>query len=149
MRLREWVLPGRGRRFRVYAGLAALVLLLAWLSSALPPAASGAQSGWLKGLLEKLFGRPVDELLLRKLAHFTEYLFIGFFAGMALRQLRRSQGDWLLLFMFCLVAALIDESIQLFSGRGPAILDVWIDGAGAAVGMVLALLPGGLRRLRP
>ena len=131
--------PGRARRFRVYLGLALLMTLLAWLFSALPPGPSSEQSGWLRDLLERMLGIQVPELLLRKAAHFTEYALIGLFAGLALSQLHYRALHVPLLLMICLMIALIDESIQLFSGRGPAIVDVWIDGAGALCGMALAL----------
>lgn len=133
------VRPGRERHFRLYLVLSLALVGMAWLLSALPPQQSGAQSGWLQGMLERVLGTPVSEALLRKLAHFTEYALIGFFACLALQQLRWRPVHLPLLLMLCLMAALVDESIQLLSGRGPAILDVWIDGAGALCGMGLAL----------
>ena len=39
----------------------------------------------------------------------------------------------------CLFAALVDETIQIFSGRGSQIPDVWLDGAGALSGLALSL----------
>lgn len=127
----------RGRRFRVYAALAGTVALVAWLFSAMPPAASSAQSGWLKGLVEGLLGLEVSELLIRKLAHFAEYLLMGLFAGAAVRQLGFRGRQAFAALSMMLVAALVDETIQIFSGRGPSVVDVWIDLAGAATGLAL------------
>ena len=40
----------------------------------------------------------------------------------------------------CLLAACLDETIQIFvAGRGSSLLDVWIDFCGAAAGMAIVL----------
>ena len=45
-----------------------------------------------------------------------------------------------------LVAAFLDETIQIFSGRGSDIRDVWIDLIGIALGMVIGCGSLWLRR---
>ena len=52
-----------------------------------------------------------------------------------------------------LLAALTDETIQIFTGRGPQVQDVWLDFAGGAAGLLVmlalwALLRGVLRSRR-
>ena len=37
----------------------------------------------------------------------------------------------------CNFCAFLDETIQIFSGRGPDIKDVWLDTFGAAAGILL------------
>ena len=143
--LGNWVIrqmPERKRRHRFYLwlALAFAVAVLAWAFSALPPSASSEQSGWLRGLVESILGVTVSELLIRKLAHFTEYLLMGLFAGAALRKLGFRPGRALIALALMLLAALIDETIQVFSGRGPSVVDVWIDLAGAAVGLIVVKL---------
>lgn len=41
---------------------------------------------------------------------------------------------------FCILTAFIDETIQIFSGRGASIKDVWIDTFGALAGILIVLL---------
>ena len=41
-------------------------------------------------------------------------------------------------FSYGVAVALLDETIQIFNGRGPEIIDVWIDALGLAIGIVLA-----------
>ena len=40
---------------------------------------------------------------------------------------------------FLLLAALTDETIQIFTGRGPQVQDVWLDFAGGAAGLLVML----------
>lgn len=136
----RYALPGRQRRLLVYLLLALLTILLAWGFSALPPVDSSAQSGWLKGMVDSLLGTDISETLLRKLAHFAEYALLGNFLALALLQTRFRKPWALVLWLLCLFIALVDETIQIFSGRGPDIVDVWIDGLGAALGMAMVLL---------
>lgn len=126
---------GKRRRFYVFSALALAAALAAWLFSAQPPDASGAQSAWLQKLMADLLGADVSERLLRKLAHFGEYLLMGLFAGGAVSQLGFQGRYALCALALMLLAALVDETIQVFSGRGPSVLDVWIDVAGAAAGL--------------
>ena len=127
-----------------------LTLLFIWVQSVLPGDISSQQSGFVMGIvrpfLELFTGKGnVTEHLVRKLAHFTEFSVLGveagFIFGFYLRE--RSSNMWSALLKAvasCAFAALIDETIQVFSGRGPAITDVWIDTAGAALGAAIVLL---------
>lgn len=102
--------------------------------------------GIVRPFLELFTGTGnVTEHLVRKLAHFTEFSILGveagFVFGFYLRE--RSSNMWSALLKAvasCAFAALIDETIQVFSGRGPAITDVWIDTAGALLGAAIVLL---------
>ena len=40
---------------------------------------------------------------------------------------------------FLMAAALTDETIQIFTGRGPQIQDVWLDFAGGFTGLLVML----------
>jgi len=135
----------RRKVYRAFFVLALLTLLAAFVFSALPQTVSGQQSAWLKDFLSRLTGLEWNELLLRKLAHLMEYTLIGLFAGAALIQLDWQLSDAVRLWVVGLLAAFLDETIQVFSGRGPAILDVWIDVAGVLIGTCLVLLPFGIR----
>lgn len=113
-------------------------------------AESGQQSGMLYALVEPfLSGLGIDadlgHTLLRKLAHMTEYAVLGIFWSLQQRTstckvpIQSLAVRW----QICVLTALIDESIQLFvPGRSGEIRDVWIDSAGAALGLLVVLLIG-------
>lgn len=127
-----------------------VTLIFIWVQSVLPGDISSQQSGFVMGIvrpfLELFTGKGnVTEHLVRKLAHFTEFSVLGveagFIFGIYIR--KRSLNAWTALLkavVSCALAAFIDETIQVFSGRGPAITDVWIDTAGALLGAAIVLL---------
>ena len=109
--------------------------------------ASGRLTTLLRGLLG---GIPISEYLVRKLAHFAEYMILSIPATMALLLMNRR---WLLplAWIYAILVAFADEFVvqAMTAGRGPQFTDVLIDGAGALAGLlvtVTALLI--LRRLR-
>jgi len=134
------------RKKAVIIGLIVLLLFI-WGNSCLPRTLasqeSGRVTGWLRPLLEPLIGEEnMTEHFVRKLAHFTEYALLGCLLW-RLMQLLPITAVWRILYagMTAMMAALIDETIQIFSGRGPMIQDVWLDFGGAVFGgAVLALL---------
>ena len=91
--------------------------------------ASGRVLGILQGILRHL-GLPgaADRLtmhIVRKLAHFCEYLLVG-----------------------GLLTALTDETIQLFvPGRSGQVTDIWIDFSGVMTGLLVGLILLGLVRM--
>lgn len=130
-------------RMRLCTVLLVLNLIFIWGNSLLPGSVSGALSGWLKNVLDMLFpGTPDDpgagHGLLRKMAHFTEFACLGSLLVWLLSMLRRPAA---LAALGGFLTACIDEGIQMFvPDRGPGILDVLLDTAGALVGMSLVLL---------
>lgn len=87
---------------------------------------------FLLPVLEFFFGAGnVTVNLVRKLAHLVEFGVLGFEVGLLTARFRTEP------FLFCLVAALTDETIQIFTGRGPQIQDVWLDFAGAVAGILV------------
>lgn len=95
--------------------------------------ASGRVLGILQGILRHL-GLPgaADRLtmhIVRKLAHFCEYLLEGFLLMLCLRVYTRhffKHVSWPML--GGLLTALTDETIQLFvPGRSGQVTDIWID----------------------
>lgn len=79
---------------------------------------------------------------LRKAAHAVEFFALGAELSALLIVLRTEkvtlQSVWNTL-SAVLLFAVIDESIQIFSGRGPRVQDVWIDFAGGAAAVALVL----------
>ena len=116
-----------------------LNLCFIWGNSLLPGEISGAFSDWVKSLLEALL--PGEDAaapgggLLRKIAHFTEFMSLG----MCLFWLFTMLGKHRSLALLCgAAAACADETIQLFvPDRGPSLKDVGIDTCGVITGMIL------------
>lgn len=109
-----------------------LTLIIIWGQSFLPPYASEQESGFIVDILEKIVGSGnINEELIRKTAHFLEYLILAL-------ELTAFFGDWKLL--YGLGTACIDETIQIFSGRGSSLVDVWIDFAGFIAGTLIMKL---------
>lgn len=97
--------------------------------------------------------RDITELNnhIRKLAHFTIYAAMGFFAASSLTFSRRVKNGRIIAVLtvaLCCLYAVSDELHQGFvEGRGPLVKDVFIDTAGAAAGAaVLGLLYFALKR---
>ena len=122
-----------------------LTLIFIWGQSVMDRELSSEESGFVMRLvtpvLELIVGKGrVTEHLVRKIAHFCEYALLGaemslFFAG----KRRRKREGLLLAMAHGLFVAFVDETIQIFSGRGPAITDVWIDFAGITAGGIFLL----------
>lgn len=139
----------RRSRHAAWALGALVVLTLAFIfgNSLQNGEASSEASGSLRQLLENLMGVPVNEFLLRKAAHFSEYALLGAEVSLLLRALsgcalrhtawRRNVLDFA---AFGFLTAAIDETIQIFSGRGSSLLDVWLDTAGYLTGFFLFFL---------
>jgi VanZ family protein len=95
----------------------------------------------------------VDSLhgAVRKTAHFLEFALLGCLTATLVRLiwlfLARSLLLWLtagIPSLFCLLTAACDETLQIFTGRGPAVRDVLIDFAGALSGVLFLHLAVGL-----
>lgn len=84
----------------------------------------------------------LSNLLVRKCAHFSEYLVLGICLSNALDSCRvREPGTFTLLVALLAAVPSLDETIQLFvPGRVGAITDVMIDCCGAATGVALHCL---------
>ncbi len=133
------------RRLWLAACLAALVGI--FVQSLLPPAVSGAESGRVAAVLEALFGSDsaFGHFLItyvRKIAHFAEYAVFGFLFRQVCAQYGWAQTSPFapLLSLAGLPVGFMDETLQVFSHRGPAIVDVWIDAMGCIVGYFLMSL---------
>lgn len=131
-----------------------LVLCFIFGNSLLDGQESGEMSGSVLAVLypiiepivSALTGAPAEEELLhmvvRKLAHFTEFAGLALFATLLLLQLCgtwRTHAMGYVLFG-TLFSAVVDEFIQSFTGRGPSVRDVLIDFSGALCGIMATLL---------
>ena len=132
------------KKYAVILGVALLlVLCFIWGNSALSPAVSGKISAAVGELMAEILGTgdestTVGGLPVRKLGHFFEYAVLGIVVPLFLACIVRMMSLRITLTTTVGFAVpLIDETIQIFSGRGPALRDVWIDIAGYAVGCAL------------
>lgn len=100
---------------------------------------------FMPGLLEYMEHLPMEELdklhfILRKGAHFTEYFLLGILssASMSLREnVKKPYKGWAA-FVYCILVASVDETIQYFvPGRAGRIADVCLDSFGAVMGIIL------------
>ena len=102
-------------------------------NSLLPPSESAEQSGWVANFIRMLL--PEGNLLgdfiianIRKIAHAVEFGMLGsFVAAFSATFGAKWQYYHVTSILFGLVIGFLDESLQMCTGRGPMILDVWID----------------------
>jgi len=122
--------------------------LFIFTQSLLPGVVSGRQSGRIVTfILEVLSVFKIEisydilSTIIRKGAHFTEYLLLGFswmFVFFEKEYVKIGMKYALILSFF---TASIDETIQLFvPGRSGSMIDVLIDMAGAITGILLLLV---------
>ena len=132
------------------------ILIAAWLCviwghSLQPAVVSDDESGKWLSVLSVIFPFLQGEdgmFIVRKAAHFTEYLILGVLLSLEIANFVKG---WLRRFFepasLALSAAFIDETIQLFvEGRSGQVMDIWIDLAGAALGILITLAIIGNRR---
>lgn len=138
--------------------LLSMLLTLAFIfgNSALSPEKSDIESGAVVDAIVDVLPsdkQPVDATAkhefhynFRKLAHFLEYALLGLEVTLFLVLFaRRPLFGILPAFVISILVSFTDESIQLLSGRGASVADMWIDIAGfstlaALVFAVYALL---------
>ena len=118
-----------------------------WIHSMMPQSVSSDESNavmdFIKPFLEIFVGKGnVTQHLVRKLAHFTEYTALGVELGLLFSRIKKRfvWKNYPLILVHAVCVAFIDETIQIFSGRGPAVSDMWIDVSGAALGSAAVLL---------
>lgn len=128
------------RHLPMYACLVILTLAFIWGNSLVPGDVSGEISGGVFEMVAGLFVLFGDkgQLVLRKLAHLSEFTALGFFLTGLWRNLKRRERLTPPL-LLGLAAACLDETIQIFSpGRGSSLIDVWIDFGGVCFGFLLS-----------
>ncbi len=120
-----------------------LTLLFIWFNSLQGREDSSLQSSRVRVFCQQvldLLGIPIalTDHLVRKMAHFLEFFLLGMemtLYGIAKRALTRRDISDIVMILFG--SAFVDETIQIFSGRGPAISDVWLDVSGGITAMLL------------
>ncbi len=95
---------------------------------------------FMPGVLESPEKLELFHFILRKCAHFTEFMILGVLSLLALKQMKFGYKHMLGL-AYCVSVAVLDETLQLFvSGRAGRVQDVLIDGSGAMMGIVIVFI---------
>lgn len=133
------------------------VMVMIFCFSAQTGVESGATSGrittWVLNLVISDFSdftpekqeaiRSTVGLIVRKLAHFSEYALLGFSLMLHIHQIEKRTPvrlPWLLAWCVGTLYAVSDEFHQGFvAGRGPSVRDVMIDSTGVIAGALLLL----------
>lgn len=124
-------------RLVFYAAAIATVVFI-FVNSALPPETSSQQSEAVSGIIAEIIPEdtPIGSFIIdnvRKIAHFTEYGLLGIIVSLYITVYKKKRALWGLgSLALSLVVAFSDESIQILSGRGPSVADMWIDIGGFA-----------------
>mgnify|MGYP002535108124 FL=1 len=117
-----------------------LWMLLIFLMSSFDATESTNQSNFIVNIITDIFKIENIELLsfiIRKLAHFTEYLILGFLTINMLNKNDISK-KYLLSILICIIYATSDEIHQIFvPGRACQIRDILIDSIGSITGVYL------------
>ena len=121
--------------------LIGLTVVFIFSRSARGKAASSDESRFVTDLIRKiLHNDSISHAFVRKLAHFTEFFILGAELSALLWLERLRTVQWYVNIWFAgELTALCDETVQIFSGRGPMVRDVWLDTAGATCGILLLL----------
>ena len=117
-----------------------------FIQSSMSPEKSAEQSDKVGEIVEEII--PPDtatgefvKINLRKIAHFVEFALLGLEISLYTSLFLRKKNYALLSYPTALFIALFDETIQIFSGRGSSVKDVWIDflGFSTAAALVYAI----------
>ena len=112
-----------------------LTLIFIFVQSMIPAEKSSEQSNIVGDIIEEIIPpetKPGEfvQTNLRKLAHFFEFAVLGAEVAVYVCLFMRKASIVSLSYITALTVALCDETIQIFSGRGPSVRDVWIDFSG-------------------
>lgn len=133
---------GKHKREVLWTVLTLLYLLFIYSNSMRPAAESSGQSQGLLKMIERVFPFAVHTLgltehVLRKMAHFGEYLILGLLLAQTAEAygFLRVRQLWAVPLSGFLMAS-VDEGIQLFvDGRSGQFSDVLLDLCGVAAGL--------------
>lgn len=141
------------KRMILCAVLIAGTVAFIWGNSLVSGTGSGAMSGrvmaWINSFLH-LNSEDAEtlHLVIRKMAHFTEFACLGLLLAWLFCMTGAKKGYLFCMPLFCgILAACADETIQVFvPDRGSSLIDVWIDTAGITAGTAVFLIGQSLIR---
>ena len=121
-----------------------LILVITWMTiiflfSSFDSTESSAQSGMIVNFMANLFNINNIELIsliIRKLAHFTEYFILGILVVNMMKDYHSKY--FLISIIICTIYAISDEVHQIFiSGRSCELIDILIDFLGSILSIYL------------
>lgn len=148
-------------KHRKTAFAVSVILVVLWMAyifsfSAANAEASSQESGRITEMVVRLYEKDYDllseeeqenvfsfvETRIRKIAHFCLYTVLGALVAFSCFLCREKDAlKYFIGYLVCFLYGASDELHQYFSpGRAPLVRDVFIDGAGSAVGMIAVLL---------
>ena len=148
-----WLTAGRVAFTLALAGCIAFIFSNSMKIASVSSTSSGRVLTLLQGILRRMghpaLARRLTDHIVRKMAHFCEYMLEGFLLMLCMRVYTRRYVRHLSVpLLGGVLTALTDETIQLFSpGRSSQVTDVWLDSAGVLVGILAALVFMALCRL--
>lgn len=152
-RLSPWVIVGRVVFTLALAGCIWFIFSNSMAVAQVSSASSGRVLTLLQGALRRL-GHPalaqrLTQHVVRKMAHFCEYMLEGFLLMLCMRVYSRHPLRHITVPMLGgVLTALTDETIQLYSpGRSSQVTDVWLDSVGVLAGILAVLVLMALCRL--
>lgn len=122
-----------------------IILVLIWMiiifiMSSFNAEDSANQSNFILNIISNIFNIENVKLLsliIRKLAHFTEYLILGTLVINMFTK-NNAKKTYLLSILLCIIYAISDEIHQIFTpGRACQIKDILIDSVGSITGIYL------------
>ena len=152
-RISPWLLAGRVIFTFALIGCITFIFTNSMQVAAVSEGASGRVLERMQQILRVLglnsAAHHLTMHIVRKLAHFCEYMLEGFLLMLCLRVYTRHllrHVSWPIL--GGLLTALTDETVQLFvPGRSGQVTDVWIDFSGVMTGLMVGLILLGLIRM--
>lgn len=152
-RISPWLLAGRVIFTFALIGCITFIFTNSMQVAAVSEGASGRVLERMQQILRALglngAAHHLTMHIVRKLAHFCEYMLEGFLLMLCLRVYTRHllrHLSWPIL--GGLLTALTDETVQLFvPGRSGQVTDVWIDFSGVMTGLMVGLILLGLIRM--
>lgn len=127
--------------------LTVLTAVFIFFRSLQPAAESAEESGVMLGFINNIISslgidRIFDMNIIRKAAHYTEFMAFSVFLTITLYKFFRDIAKYIFIdLFFCIFIPLCDEGLQYFSvGRSPEVKDVFLDFVGALTGVLVVLL---------
>ncbi len=140
------------KRFFKSVLLFAIVLMIAfiWSNSLKTAPESQKQSDQTKEVVENVLTdngqqalTPNDTWILdniRKIAHFVEFAVLSGLIGLYILGFSGGNRQYYWMMTVTLLVAAVDETIQIFTGRGPSVWDVLLDCCGGVTGYLMIFI---------
>ena len=123
---------------RISILLVVLWMLFIFIMSSFNSTESSNQSGFIVNIISDIFNISNTDtlsLIIRKIAHFTEYFILGLFTQNMIYNYNKKTYISIII---CILYAISDELHQLISpGRSCQIIDILIDNSGSILGIYL------------